>query len=144
MDWIQWLLSFIGVLGLIFVLFYFLKKLNRRISVSGGRLKVLDRIGIGRDGMLLVVSVCGKVMLVGVTAHRIDKLCDLDVTEEEYAADRQGTDFVSVLSAVMGKKSQQGEIPEVQGEIPETQGELSETQGEKPDELASENSSTTE
>ena len=147
MDWIQWLISFIGVLGLIFVLFYFLKKLNKRISVSGGRLKVLDRIGIGRDGMLLVVSVCGKVMLVGVTAHRIDKLCDLDVTEEEYAADRQGTDFMSVLSAISemkGKKSQQGEIPEVQGGTPETQGELSEKQGEKPDELASENSGTTE
>lgn len=139
MDWIQWLLSFIGVLGLIFVLFYFLKKLNKRISVSGGRLKVLDRIGIGRDGMLLVVSVCGKVMLVGVTSQRIDKLCDLEITEEEYAADRQSTDFVSVLSAMMGKKSQQE-----QGEIPETQGEISEKQGEKPDEVASENSGTTE
>ena len=139
MDWIQWLISFIGVLGLIFVLFYFLKKLNKRISASGGRLKVLDRISIGRDGTLLVVSVCGKVMLVGVTLHRIDKLCDLEITEEEYAEERQSTDFVSVLSAMMSKKSQQE-----QGEIPEKQGEISEKQGETPDEVASENSNTTE
>ena len=132
MDWIQWLLSFIGVLGLIAVLFYALQKLNKRISTAGGRLKVLDRISIGRDGMLLVVSVCGKVMLVGVTSQRIEKLCDLDVTEEEYSADRQNADFASVFSAVMGKKTQQE-----QGEIPEKQGET-------PDEVASENSNTTE
>ena len=137
MDWIQWLLSFIGVLGLIAVLFYALKKLNKRISTAGGRLKVLDRVSIGRDGMLLVVSVCGKVMLVGVTSQRIERLCDLDVTEEEYSADRQAADFASVFSAMMGKKTQQGEISEVQGE-------LSEKQGETPDEVASENSNTTE
>ena len=130
MDWIQWLLSFIGVLGLIAVLFYALKKLNKRISTTGGRLKVLDRVSIGRDGMLLVVSVCGKVMLVGVTAQRIERLCDLEVTEEEYNAGQQNPDFMSVFSAMMGKKAQQGE--------------LSEKQGEQPDEIASENSGTTE
>ena len=139
MDWIQWLLSFIGVLGLIAVLFYALQKLNKRISTAGGRLKVLDRISIGRDGMLLVVSVCGKVMLVGVTSQRIEKLCDLEITEEEYSADRQGADFASVFSAMVGKKAQQGEIPQSPGE----QGEISEKQGETPDD-ASENSSTTE
>ena len=130
MNWIQWLLSFIGVLGLIFVLFYALRRLNKRVSVSGGRLKVLDRVSIGRDGMLLVVSVCGRVMLIGVTNQRIEKLCDLEVTEEEYTANRENTDFVSVFSAMMGKKAQQEE--------------LSERQGEQPDEVASENSDTTE
>lgn len=130
MDWIQWLLSFIGVLGLMAVLFYALRKLNKRISTGGGRLKVLDRISIGRDGMLLVVSVCGRVMLVGVTSQRIEKLCDLDVSEEEYSAGQQNPDFMSVFSAMMGKKAEQGESPE--------------KQGENPDEGASENSGTTE
>lgn len=133
LDWIQWLLSFIGVLGLIFVLFYFLKKLNKRISTGGGRLKVLDRISIGRDGMLLVVSVCGKVMLVGVTSQRIDRLCDLDITEEEYSAERQSTDFASVFTAISAMKDKKAQ-----------QGELSEKQGETPDEVASENGNTTE
>ena len=130
MDWIQWLLSFIGVLGLMAVLFYALRKLNKRISTAGGRLKVLDRVSIGRDGMLLVVSVCGKVMLVGVTSQRIEKLCDLDVSEEEYSAGQQNPDFASVFSAIMSRKGQQGE--------------LSEKQGENPDEIASENSGKTE
>ncbi|MDE6580383.1 MAG: flagellar biosynthetic protein FliO [Ruminiclostridium sp.] len=75
MDWLQWLLSFIGVIGLIFFLFYALRKLNKGISVkSGSRLRVLDRVSIGRDSMLLVVSVCGKVILLGVTSQRIEKL----------------------------------------------------------------------
>ena len=129
MDWIQWLLSFIGVLGLIAVMFYALRKLNKRISTGGGRLKVLDRVSIGRDGLMLVVSVCGKVMLVGVTSHRIEKLCDLDVTEEEYSEGQQSPDFMSVFSSMMGKKAQQ---------------EDQKVQGENPDEVASENSSTTE
>lgn len=89
---------------------------------------MLDRISIGRDGMLLVVSVCGNVMLVGVTSQRIEKLCDLEVTEEEYSANRENTDFMSVFSAISamkGKKTQEG-------------------QGDNPDEVASENGDTTE
>lgn len=107
------------------VMFYALKKLNKRISAGGGKLKVLDRISIGRDGMLLVVGVCGKVMLVGVTSQRIEKLCDLDVTEEEYSPGQQSQSFMSVFSAVMGKKAQ-------------------DDQGEGSDEGASEKSDTTE
>lgn len=128
MDWVQWLLSFIGVLGLIFFLFYALKKLNKGISVkSGNRLRVLDRVSLGRDGMLLIVSVCGKLMLLGVTAHRVEKLCDLDISEEEYSASlqQQGIDFKSVLSSALNKKEQ-------------------EKQGEDADDDASEKSNKTE
>ena len=132
MDWLQWALSFLRVLGLIFFLFYAIKKLNKGISVkSGAKLRVLDRINLGRDGMLLVVSVCNKLMLLGVTAQRVDKLCDLDMTEEEYLnaltpqPGEKSADFKSVLFTMMGKKAQ-------------------ETEGEKTDDNASEKSDTTE
>ena len=131
MDWLQWALSFLGVLGLIFFLFYAIKKLNKGISVkSGAKLRVLDRINLGRDGMLLVVSVCNKLMLLGVTAQRVDKLCDLDMTEEYLNAltpqpGEKSADFKSVLFTMMGKKAQ-------------------ETEGEKTDDNASEKSDTTE
>ena len=117
MDWLQWLLSFIGVLGLIFFPFYALKKLNNGINVkSGKRLRVLDRVNLGRDGMLLVVSVCGKLMLLGATSSRVEKLCDLDVTEEEYST-QQSTDFRSVLSSVTGKNRRENQQAENQGEM---------------------------
>lgn len=108
MEWIQWLLSFIGVIGLIFFLFYALKKLNKGISVkSGNRLKVLDRVNIGRDSMLLIVSVCEQVMLLGVTSQRVEKLCDLDISEKEYLSMEQTPDFKTVLSSAFFKKQEQ-------------------------------------
>lgn len=139
MDWLQWLLSFIGVLGLIFFLFYALKKLNKGVSVkSGNRLRVLDRVNLGRDGMLLVVSICGKLMLLGATSSRVEKLCDLDITEEEYGIQQSG-DFKSVLSSVLGKNRQ-----EQQGQQKQQEHLREENQGEKVNEEAFEKSDTTE
>ena len=107
MDLPQIILSLIGVVGLILMLFYSLRKLNRHISIGGGnKMRVLDRINLGRDGMLLVVSVCGKLMLVGVTSQRIEKICDLDVSEEEYfplSEKQNATDFRSIFAAVLGR-----------------------------------------
>ncbi|MGN0656740.1 MAG: FliO/MopB family protein [Ruminiclostridium sp.] len=110
MDILWVVFSLIGVLGLFFALIYALRKLNRGISVmSGGKMRIIDRVSVGRDGMLLVVSVAGKLMLVSATSQRIEKLCDLEMTAEEYAAqhneaDNTGMSFGQALSAVMGRK----------------------------------------
>lgn len=110
MNWVSWLLSFIGVIGLIFLLFYALKKLGKKVSVtSGSKLRVLDRVSLGRDGMLLVVCVAGKLMLIGATPQRVEKLCDLEQTEEEYFSGKeQEQDFKSVLASVLWKKPLNG------------------------------------
>lgn len=107
MDWIQLTLSLIGVIGLIVMLFYALRKLNKKISVGGGnRMRILDRVNLGRDGMLLVVNVCGKLMLLGVTAQRVEKICDLDVSEEDYfPGGAQQQDFKTILASALGKKN---------------------------------------
>lgn len=113
MNWLQIILSLIGVLGLIIMLFYALKKLNKRVSVqNGNKMRVLDRVNLGRDGMLVVVSVCGKLMLLGVTAQRIEKICDLDVNESEYFPTVEGgqqQDFKSILASAFGKKQKETE-----------------------------------
>ena len=63
-------LSLIGVLGLFFVLIYALKKLNSGIGfVNGNKMKVLDRVTVGREGSLMVVCVAGKLMLIGAAAQ---------------------------------------------------------------------------
>ena len=102
----------LGVLGLMFLTFFALRMLNRRISTSGGRLRVIDRANLGRDSMLLVVSVCGKLILVGVSSQRVEKLTDLDMTEEEYveaafsgSGENKGVlPFSDILSSFMVKK----------------------------------------
>ena len=61
------------------------EKVNKGIlSASGKRLKVLDRASLGGEKSVVVVSVAGKCMVLGVTAGRIDKIEDLTITEEEY------------------------------------------------------------
>ena len=112
MDWLWMILSLAGVLGLFFILVYAMKKLNSGLGyVNGSRMKVLDRVSLGKDGMLVVVSVADKLMLIGVTGQRIEKLSDIDMTPEEYYARQsspQAPNAVSFASAfadaLRGKK----------------------------------------
>lgn len=85
MEYFQLICALIGILGLIFVLFWALRKLNKGVLASGGkRLKILDRAVLGGEKSVIVVSVAGKCMVLGVTAAKIEKIADLDMTEEEY------------------------------------------------------------
>ncbi|MCL2070723.1 MAG: flagellar biosynthetic protein FliO [Oscillospiraceae bacterium] len=112
MEFLWMIVSLLGVLGLMFLTFFGLRMLNRRISTTGGRLRVIDRATLGRDSMMLVVSVCGKLMLVGVSSQRVEKLADLEVTEEEYVetafsnTQKGVLPFSDILSSFMGKKKE--------------------------------------
>ncbi len=77
-------MALIGVLALVFVLFWLMKKLNSRVYMGSSRnLKIIERVNIGQDKCLLLISVCGKCMVIGVSQNHTEKLCDLDQTEEE-------------------------------------------------------------
>ena len=111
LDILWVILSLVGVLGLFFILVYATKKLNTGIGyANGNRMKVVDRISLGRDGMLVVVNVAGKLMLVGVTGQHIEKLSDIDMTPEEYServsSPEQGKtmSFASAFAEVVKKK----------------------------------------
>jgi flagellar biosynthetic protein FliO len=128
MDWLQVALSLIGVLGLIMMLFYGLSKINRRVTAAaGGRLKVLDRINLGREGMLLVVSVGGKLMLLGVTSQSIRLLTELPFSEEEYMKQLpggEGVPFAQVFAQFLKPKNK-----EISGE--DESSEYDENSGQK-------------
>lgn len=82
---VQFVCALVGVIVLIFLFFWVLRKVNKGILTTGGkRLKVLDRASLGGEKSVVVVSVAGKCMVLGVTAGRIDKIEDLSLTEEEY------------------------------------------------------------
>lgn len=110
MEVIWVVLSLIGVLGLFFVLIYALKKLNSGIGfASGSKMRVIDRVAVGREGALLVVSVAGRLMLIGATSGHIEKLCELDMTPEEYAAqsaDSSAPTFAEAFSTVLKQKKE--------------------------------------
>ena len=108
MNYFQMIMALIGVLALVFVIFWVMKKFNARVSLTDSRhLKVLERVNLGPDKMLLIVSVCGKCMLLGVTAQSTVKICDLDETEEELVAkqsDKQFPTFSESFKSILGKK----------------------------------------
>ncbi|MDE7400084.1 MAG: flagellar biosynthetic protein FliO [Oscillospiraceae bacterium] len=87
MEYFQMIMALIGVLALVFVIFWLMKKLNRRISMSDSHnMRILERINLGPDKMLLLVSVCGKCMVLGITSNHTEKILELEQTEEELIA----------------------------------------------------------
>lgn len=84
MEYFQMIMALLGVLALVFLLFWAMKKLNSRVTLSDSKnMKILERINLGPDKMLLLVSVCGKCMVLGVTNGRVEKVHELEETEEE-------------------------------------------------------------
>jgi flagellar biogenesis protein FliO len=90
---LQLTLSMTGVIGLILFMFWLMRKVNKQMrTASGSKLRILDRAITGRDSSLVVISVSGKLMLIGVSVGKIEKLCDLDTTEEEYFSTAEQAD----------------------------------------------------
>lgn len=87
MEYFQMIMALIGVLALVFLLFWIMKKFNARVSLYDSKnMKILEHINLGPDKMLLLVSVCGKCMVLGVTSSHTEKICELEQTEEELTA----------------------------------------------------------
>lgn len=103
---LQSILALVGVLALIFVLFFLMKRFSKRMNIADSRsMKVLERITLGPDKLIILVSLCGKCMVLGVTAHHIEKICDVDATEEEISSKTmQGMSFLESFKTVLGKK----------------------------------------
>lgn len=128
-DYIQLICALIGIVGLIFVLFWALRKLNKGVLTNAGkRLKVLDRAVLGGEKSVIVVSVAGKCMVLGVTASRIEKIADLDMTEEDYleqlypadtGSDGKGGFFAAFTEALV-KNAGKGKNSAKQGADEET------------------------
>lgn len=117
LDILWVIISLAAVFGLLFLMLYGLKRLNGRVGVNnGGKMRVLDRVTIGRDGMLLVVSVGGKLLLVSATPQHIEKLGELDMTAEEYSAQLNEQNTQSGFAAVLAAAMSRGKNADVQSE----------------------------
>lgn len=65
----------------LFLAYHATKFLGKRFSMSsaGTRyIKVLDRVVVGQDRVILLLQVGGKTMLVGMTQQGVAKLSDID------------------------------------------------------------------
>lgn len=111
MEYFQMIMALLGVLALVFLLFWIMKRFNNRVALSDSKnMKILERINLGPDKMLLLVSVCGKCMVLGVTSGHTEKICEIEQSEEELTKRTEGGNpsfgesFKIVLGNMMNKK----------------------------------------
>lgn len=99
------------VIAVIFLVYYGARTLGgRTMTTSSRNLQVIERIPLGPDRALLLVRVCGEYLLLGATAHRIERLGEL--TPEQAAAleesssgqDRKNGAFSSALAAAIAAR----------------------------------------
>lgn len=76
--------SLVGVLVLIMITYYGARWLNKRVHVPGNStIKILERVNIGPEKALMIISIGEKNMLLGVSQQHIEKLSDLDKADIE-------------------------------------------------------------
>jgi flagellar biogenesis protein FliO len=77
---LEMLLRVLGSLVAVVALALVAARLARRAGVCGGGvgLRVVDRIGLTRDGALTVVEVSGRVLVLGVTPSSVTMVTELD------------------------------------------------------------------
>lgn len=91
MEYFQMIMALVGVLALVFLMFWAMKKLNgKAFAYSSRHIKVLERVSLAQDKMLVLVSVCGKCYALSVTSGHTDIICELSQTEEELTAKPEG------------------------------------------------------
>jgi flagellar protein FliO/FliZ len=107
---VQWMLSCIGVIFLMFMLAYFLKKAKFIPGLRNGVLKVVAMIAVGSHEKMAIVRAGKSYYLVGITPQKITKLAEIASGEiEDEPADGQNSaengkgNFAEKLFAFMNK-----------------------------------------
>jgi flagellar protein FliO/FliZ len=76
-DWLQYLFSFIFVIGLLLLLLWTLRRLQSGTSLlrkSKNRLHVLETLSVGARQKILLIRVDEREILVGISAQQMTAL----------------------------------------------------------------------
>lgn len=79
----------LGILALIYLMFYFSKVISRKngmggISGSGRTVQVLERVPLAQDKFLAVIRAGEKILLLGVSPQQVELLTEL--SEDDLAS----------------------------------------------------------
>lgn len=95
--------------AVLLVAWFLIKWLMKRTPMQNGsrHIKLLDRVAVAPDKCLLLVRVAEKTMLVGMTSHAVEKLCDIEDPEHVLDAETPAESFKNVFAERMrGKKGE--------------------------------------
>ena len=75
-DWLQYLLSFALVIGLLLALLFTLRKLQNgnMLRKSANRMHILETLSVGPRQKIVLIQVDGREVLVGITAQQMTAL----------------------------------------------------------------------
>jgi flagellar biogenesis protein FliO len=99
----------LGVIALMAGVLFAIRFLTNKVSFNpAGGIKVIDRVGLSKDNGLCVVSVKGKLYLIGISQHSTEILQTLDCNEDEYFIKRENDavfpSFAQFLENVKNRK----------------------------------------
>lgn len=79
-DTLSLVISLFLLVAILIFTYFATKWLAKRFSLQGScrAIKIIDKAVLGQDKALMVVRVTDQTMLLGITAHQIQKLCDID------------------------------------------------------------------
>ena len=107
---VQWILSCIGVIFLMFMLAYFLKKAKFIPGLRNGVLKVVAMIAVGSHEKMAIVRAGKSYYLVWITPQKITKLAEIapgEIEDEpasgQNSAENGKGNFAEKLFAFMNK-----------------------------------------
>lgn len=78
---LQWLLSCIGVIFLMFFLAYLLKKAKFVPGLKGNLLKIVAIVGVGSHEKIAIIKAGDRYFLIGITPQKITQLGEIDASE---------------------------------------------------------------
>ncbi len=102
------LLGLMTVIGLIFGLAFMIKKMGYAGIAGGNQLKVVSVLSVGNKEKLMVVKVHGKYLLLGVTAHSVNKIDELqeeDIEDTTPHDTKKFSDYIKEATSAFTKKS---------------------------------------
>jgi len=98
-------IPFMAVLLVIFLAYWVTKIIAvKYVKISSGRyMRVLDRVSLGQDRYLALVSVNGRVYVLGITGKSISKLCEFNQEELPQEEALPNKDFASFFTQSLSK-----------------------------------------
>lgn len=103
----SYLMPFFGVLLVIFLAYVGTKFISARYAKmsSGKNIKVLERITLGQDKSLVLITLNKKAYLLGVTGKDISIVCQLEENELLAVSEEKEADFLSLLTEGLKKST---------------------------------------
>lgn len=123
-DVIKYILTLIVVLIVMVVFFFLAWAFTRFVAKNGsfngkGRyINVLERFPVGRDSYLLLVKYFDRILLVGVTAHEMTVIKELDAQDVDLGAyDVKTQNFGEILSSTLESAIPEGKFKDAVGKM---------------------------